>query len=117
MALQRALKEGVRVWQSELTGAWVSTSGSVSGKYYELEVFYRTEPPTMTCTCEAAEQGDPVCKHRARWYWEHDHLDLQETMVKEKDRDAINNGISGGKTQPGTGPCSTYIRHTRPSTT
>jgi hypothetical protein len=117
VALQRALKEGVRVWQSELTGAWVATSGTLSGKYYELEIFTHTEPPTITCTCEAAENNDPVCKHRARWYWEHDFLEIDDTLVKEKDRGAINNGISGGKTQPGAGAFPPYIRHTRPSTT
>jgi len=89
-ALTRALYDGVRVYQSPYTGEWVATSGSLIGRFYHLEVYpSRRSKPVITCDCPAAEHEDPVCKHRARWYFDHNYLDLDVWAVPEKMMDVI----------------------------
>jgi hypothetical protein len=60
-ALQRALFAGVGAKQLAGSGEWVVASASLPG------VAYRTDG--VSCDCEAAMLGgDPVCLHRAA-YW------------------------------------------------
>src|SRR6476659_9744934 len=60
-ALQRALFAGVDAKQLAGTGEWVVSSASRPG------IAYRTDG--VVCDCEAAQLGgDPVCLHRAA-YW------------------------------------------------
>src|SRR5215204_2204550 len=60
-ALQRALFAGVEAKQLAGSGEWIVSSAS------RLGVAYRTDG--LTCDCEAAMLGgDPVCLHRAA-YW------------------------------------------------
>lgn len=59
-ALGRAFAEGVQVRQLAGSGAWMALSGT------DATVAYLTDG--MNCECQAAEFGDPVCKHRAA-YW------------------------------------------------
>jgi hypothetical protein len=60
-ALRRALSDGVQLRQLSGSGAWIATSGSREDVAYEVD--------GETCTCEAALLGgDPVCRHRAL-YW------------------------------------------------
>ena len=73
-ALARALAEGVTVRQVNDNGMWVATSGSDATMAYLLEI---TNGVAHRCTCKAGEFGDPVCKHRARWYYDAGLLDLE----------------------------------------
>jgi hypothetical protein len=60
-ALKRAIAEGVQVRQLSGSGQWIATSGSREQVAYEVD--------GDGCSCEAAMLGgDPVCKHRAL-YW------------------------------------------------
>lgn len=56
-ALERAIAAGIEPLQIAGTGEWVVTSAT------RLTTVYRTDG--MTCECEAAFAGDPVCQHRA----------------------------------------------------
>ena len=60
-ALRRANDKGVKVYKLETIGVYVATSGSRS------LVCYRTDG--ASCECAAAQSGDPVCVHRAK-YWQ-----------------------------------------------
>src|SRR5688572_20554079 len=71
-AIQRALDEGVEVRQILSTGQWIATSGTRAGCAYVLEV---TGEVAHGCDCLAGLNGDAVCKHRARWYYDHGLLD------------------------------------------
>ncbi len=64
-AAQRAIAEGVQVFQIEATGQWVATSGTAAHAAYELDV---TGAICHGCSCLAGLNDDPVCKHRARFY-------------------------------------------------
>src|SRR5688500_15753817 len=64
-AAQRAIAERVQVRQINSTGMWVASSGTDSTMAYILEVITGV---ARSCTCQAGEFGDPVCKHRARLY-------------------------------------------------
>ena len=64
-AAQRAVAEGVQVRQINTSGMWVATSGTDATVAYILEV---AGGVVRSCSCPAGEFGDPVCKHRARWY-------------------------------------------------
>jgi hypothetical protein len=60
-ALQRALFAGVEAKQIAGSGEWIVSSASRPG------IAYRTDG--IECDCEAAQLGgDPVCLHRAA-YW------------------------------------------------
>ena len=50
------------------SGAWVATSGRDASVAYEVT--------GTDCECQAAEFGDPVCKHRALWWHLQGMLDL-----------------------------------------
>jgi hypothetical protein len=67
-ALRRALDEGVQVRQLAGSGMWVATSGS------DLNIAYEVSP--FMCECQAGQFGDPVCKHRARFWFDQGRLDL-----------------------------------------
>ena len=67
-ALKRAFAEGVQVRQLAGSGAWVAASGSDATAAYLVT---GTE-----CECQAAEFGDPVCKHRAAYWNAQGVLDL-----------------------------------------
>ena len=56
-ALERALANGLEVFQVSDTGERMVTSAS------RLDMLHRTDG--AACTCEAALGGDPVCQHRA----------------------------------------------------
>jgi uncharacterized Zn finger protein len=64
-AAQRAIAEGVQVFQIDATGQWIATSGSTAHTAYEVAV---TGNIAHGCTCPAGMNGDPVCKHRARFF-------------------------------------------------
>jgi hypothetical protein len=66
-ALKRALEEGVRVNRVQSTGQWMATSGTKRNVAYELTV---VNGIVHGCSCQAAEFNDPVCKHRARYYYD-----------------------------------------------
>jgi hypothetical protein len=52
---------------------WVAASGTDATMAYLLEV---TGGTVHSCTCPAGQFDDPVCKHRARWYFDAGLLDL-----------------------------------------
>jgi hypothetical protein len=63
------LAEGVQVRQLSGSGQWIATSGTRSGVAYETD--------GDTCTCEAAMLGsDPICKHRAAYWFTQGVLDV-----------------------------------------
>ena len=64
-AAQRAIAEGVRVFQVAGSGQWVANSGSDPNAAYEVAV---TGNVAHGCTCLAGLNDDPVCKHRAAFY-------------------------------------------------
>ena len=67
-ALQRALFAGVDAKQLAGTGQWIVSSASRPG------LAYRTDG--ITCDCEAAMLGgDPVCLHRATYWFAQGVLD------------------------------------------
>jgi hypothetical protein len=72
-ALTRALAEHVTVRQVNATGMWVTTSGTDAAMAYLLEI---TGGVLHACTCPDGQFNDPVCKHRARWYFDAGLLDL-----------------------------------------
>ena len=55
-ALDRAHVKRVQVWQDRTTGDFLALSSDAT-KVYTVRWY--------TCTCAAAEAGDPVCTHRA----------------------------------------------------
>ncbi|MDP9359250.1 MAG: hypothetical protein M3R02_28990 [Chloroflexota bacterium] len=59
-ALRRALAEGVQVRQLAGSGAWIATSGTDAASAYLVT--------GDSCECQAAEHGDPICKHRASFW-------------------------------------------------
>jgi hypothetical protein len=68
-ALQRALFAGVAPKQLAGSGEWVVSSASRPG------IAYRTDG--IRCDCEAAMQGgDPVCLHRAAYWYAVGMLEL-----------------------------------------
>lgn len=68
-ALQRALFAGVEAKQIAGSGEWIVSSASRPG------VCYRTDG--IECDCEAAMLGgDPVCLHRAAYWYAQGLLDL-----------------------------------------
>lgn len=93
MALQRAFHEGVRVYQSNLTGDWIATSGTTNGKFYELQVY--RGGMFATCSCDAGEHNDPVCKHLAMFHFNAGNLELDEFVVPipPKHRDGIMQAV------------------------
>jgi hypothetical protein len=74
-ALARALAERVTVRQVNANGMWVATSGTDTTMAYLLEV---TGGIVHSCTCPAGQFDDPICKHRARWYYDAGLLDLHD---------------------------------------
>jgi hypothetical protein len=74
-ALIRAIAERVTVRQVNANGVWVATSGTDATMAYLLEV---TGGIVHSCTCPAGQFNDPVCKHRARWYFDAGLLDLND---------------------------------------
>jgi hypothetical protein len=74
-ALSRALAEGVTVRQVNANGMWVASSGSDRTMAYLLEIMGGV---VHSCTCPAGQHGDPVCKHRAQWYYDVGLLDFQD---------------------------------------
>jgi hypothetical protein len=74
-ALSRALTDNVTVRQVNANGMWVATSGTDAVMAYLLEV---TGGIVHSCTCPAGQYNDPVCKHRARWYYDAGLLDLDD---------------------------------------
>lgn len=56
-ALQRAIDNGIEVFQAADSGERFVTSAS------KLDTLHRTDG--YSCSCEAALAGDPVCQHRA----------------------------------------------------
>lgn len=76
LALRRALAENIKVVQVKDTGQWIATSGSEQGKAYVLEVVGGL---VRSCSCAACEEWkDPVCKHRAKWFYDAGLLDVAE---------------------------------------
>lgn len=71
-AVRRALDEGVEVRQILSSGQWIATSGTMAGTAYVLDV---TGGIAHGCDCLAGLNDDPVCKHRARWFYDHGLLD------------------------------------------
>ena len=59
-ALRRALAEGCQLRQLATSGVAVVTSGTDASLAYVVT--------GADCECRAAQEGDPVCKHRAL-YW------------------------------------------------
>lgn len=78
-AARRALREGIEVRQLNSTGQWVANSGTQPGVSYELEII---EGIVLSCSCEAAQFGDPVCKHKARFYLEVGMIALPEMAAE-----------------------------------
>src|SRR5829696_3446475 len=74
-ALARALADHVTVRQVNANGMWVATSGTDAAMAYLLEV---TGGIVHSCTCPAGQFNDPVCKHRARWYYDAGLLELDD---------------------------------------
>src|SRR5215216_1614515 len=67
-ALQRAQFAGVEAKQLTGSGEWIVASASRPG------IAYRTDG--ISCDCEAALlAGDPVCLHRAAYWFAHGLLD------------------------------------------
>jgi hypothetical protein len=64
-AAQRAIAERISVRQVNTSGMWVASSGSDPTLAYLVEI---TNGVAHSCTCPAGDYGDPVCKHRARFY-------------------------------------------------
>lgn len=64
-AAERAVAEGIRVYQLQGSGAWVATSGTDASTAYELEV---TGNVAHGCSCLAALNNDPCCKHKAAYF-------------------------------------------------
>ncbi len=71
-ALKRALAEGVQVRQLAGSGAWVATSGSDPASAYLVT--------GDSCECQAAEHGDPICKHRASFWHAQGALHLDSEL-------------------------------------
>ncbi len=68
-ALQRALFAGVEAKQLASSGEWIVSSASRPG------LAYRTDG--VSCDCEAAMLGgDPVCLHRAAYWYAQGVLEL-----------------------------------------
>jgi hypothetical protein len=68
-ALQRALFAGVEAKQLASSGEWIVSSASRPG------IAYRTDG--VSCDCEAAMLGgDPVCLHRAAYWYAQGMLEL-----------------------------------------
>lgn len=88
-ALHRAIKEGVKVSQINHSGQWIATSGTRAGESYEIMVFWKDDMAVLQCSCLAGEHNDPVCKHRARWFFEHDMLEFDLNYAKEKKVDDL----------------------------
>ncbi len=70
-AVARALDEGVTVRQVNSSGAWVATSGTQPAVAYVLDIAHGI---VQSCSCPAGDFGD-LCKHAARWYFDHGLLD------------------------------------------
>lgn len=70
-ALRRALDEQVQVRQLVGSGLWIATSGT------DATAAYATDG--VACDCKAAEFGDPVCKHRAAYWYAMGALLLEPT--------------------------------------
>ncbi|MFT4040961.1 MAG: hypothetical protein QM692_22450 [Thermomicrobiales bacterium] len=64
-AAERAVAEGIRIYQLQGSGAWIATSGSDASTAYELDI---TNNVAHGCSCLAGLSGDPCCKHRAGFY-------------------------------------------------
>jgi hypothetical protein len=89
-ALHRAINEGVKVSQINHSGQWIATSGTRNGESYEITVFrHEDDFAILGCSCLAGEHHDPVCKHRARWLFEHDMLEFDYNYAKGKGRDDL----------------------------
>ena len=63
--VSRAISERIEVRQVNARGQWIASSGSRANVAYILGV---TRGVAHSCTCEAGQAGDPVCLHRAA-YW------------------------------------------------
>src|SRR5688500_10927905 len=74
-ALVRAVADHVTVRQVNANGMWVASSGTAAVMAYLLEV---TGGIVRSCTCPAGQFNDPVCKHRARSYFDAGLLDLDD---------------------------------------
>ena len=74
-AALRARREGVEVYQVNDSGMWIAASGTRAGVAYTLEVINGI---VISCSCEAAEFRDPVCKHRAAWALAHGLIVIDE---------------------------------------
>jgi hypothetical protein len=64
-ALKHAFDQGVTVRQLQC-GVWVATSGADATSAYAVTLH--------DCECRAAQEGDPVCKHRATLAYTLSHL-------------------------------------------
>lgn len=64
-AAHRAITEDIRISQINADGRWVATSGTRENVAYIVEV---TRGIAHSCSCEAGQFGDEVCKHRAAYY-------------------------------------------------
>jgi len=73
-ALRRALAAGVQVRQIGSTGQWIATSATDPTAAYELAI---VNGVAHGCTCQAGQHGDPVCCHRARWWFAAGLLSLE----------------------------------------
>jgi hypothetical protein len=60
-AKERALAQGIQVWELEPGRRYVSPSGSSSGVAYEV-VIQSGEPGNITCSCPGALHRG-ICKH------------------------------------------------------
>ncbi len=72
-ALRRALAEQVQVRQVVGCGLWVATSGTDATKAYTVQV---SNGIAHGCECPAGDFNDPICKHRAAYYFAAGLLDL-----------------------------------------
>ncbi len=104
-ALVRALEEGVQVRQLAGCGAWIATSGHDAGVAYQVAV---SGGVAHGCDCPAGEHGDPVCKHRAMWYYVAGLLDpepepaapvamVAERICEECGGDGFHRMVTGGR--------------------
>lgn len=70
-ALKRAIFAGIEVRQLAGSGQWIATSGSNPDGAYETD--------GVECTCAAALLGgDPVCLHRAAYWYALGELTLDD---------------------------------------
>lgn len=72
-ALTRAFLQQIQVRQVAGSGVWVATSAT------DPSVAYATDG--QDCECQAAQNGDPVCKHRAMFWFLQGALEVEQADV------------------------------------